>query len=56
MAKQQISMPLNEAQAAFVQQRAQFEDRSKAAIIRRIVEQARVAEQLQRPTAAWEAA
>jgi hypothetical protein len=38
MAKQQISVPLNEEQATFVKQRADAEDRSRAAVIRRFVE------------------
>jgi hypothetical protein len=45
MAKQQISVPLNEKQAAFVQQRADAEDRSRASVIRQCVEKERVAGQ-----------
>jgi hypothetical protein len=37
---QQISVPLDEEQAAFVQQRADAEERSKAQIIRRLVAEA----------------
>jgi hypothetical protein len=47
MAKQQISVPLNEQQAAFVQQRADAEDRSRASVIRRFVEEKRIAGQVE---------
>jgi hypothetical protein len=40
MAKQQISVPLDEEEAAFVRARADAEERSKAQIIRRLVAEA----------------
>jgi hypothetical protein len=50
MAKQQISVPLYEKQAAYIRRRADEEGRSAASVIRRL--QARVANQLeQRPAA-----
>ena len=52
MAKQQISVPLHEQQAACIRRRADEEDRSAASVIRRLVEQARVANQVEpRPAA-----
>jgi hypothetical protein len=45
MARQQVSVPLSEEQMAFVDQRADAEDRSRASVVRRIVEAARVAGQ-----------
>jgi hypothetical protein len=45
MARQQVSVPLDEEQMAFVDRRADAEDRSRASVIRRLVEQARVAGQ-----------
>jgi hypothetical protein len=44
MAKQQISVPLNEQQAAFIKERADAEDHSAASVIRRLEEQARAAQ------------
>jgi hypothetical protein len=53
MAKQQISVPLSDKQAAFVQQRADAEDRSRASVIRQCVEKERAASQAEpRPAAA----